>query len=267
MEFEAATVSHLAARLTSKLRPRIDNLNSKIFPNNGPYPREIAEISGETGVGKTTLLLEIMAKVILPTAYGGKDGMVLFLITENNFNISKLMAVMEKIIRNNGAVPNDLTDIIEVIKKSLQNIMFRRCFNDQQLELGILKLDETFHNNNRYSLLAVDNIAAFYWMKVSDSNKIRMDIYTNDLLKKLIRVIDNHQLVLVYTKPAYYVSNSCSSSNSVSKRIDYLMQLIEKDDQSLDNVANSVYKVQLPKYNKTFLYDYDFNSLGINWLK
>lgn len=54
---------------------------------------------GDVGVGKTTLLMHIMARVILPLDCGGKDGMVLFLLTDHNFDLTKFIAVIEKYIR------------------------------------------------------------------------------------------------------------------------------------------------------------------------
>lgn len=253
------TGAQLVARLTSSCRPQIQNLDSIIFPNHGPYPKEVVEISGDTDVGKTTLLMHIMAKLILPSEYGGKNGRVLIFLTDYNFDMEKLVCILEKLINENDQTATKTlneTNIYNVITTSLQNITFQRCFDETQFELGLLGLDELLSNNNQYCLLAIDSIGAFYW--TSRKEKFGIKFNMKDFFQRLTRFAHQYHLVVIYTKPAYFPCNCNFNGTAIA---DYLLELIRHDDVSMD--SHFVYKIYIRKTNQTVLHNYKFDEEGI----
>lgn len=245
--------AQLLARLASVCRPQIHNLHSTIFPNNGPYPKEIVEISGDTELGKTTLNMHIMAKVILPMEYGGKDGMVIFLLTDHNFDMDKFIEIIEKYVKE-----CDKPYTADIIMTSLENITIQRCFDEAQFEFGIYGLDAILNKNKRYCLLALDSIGAFYY--TSQNRKFNYVVYMKDLLQRLKRIIHDNHLVLVFTKPAYFTRETNRIEN-----VDYFIELVDKGNETDSNLE---YIVDIPKLNQKTLLQYGFDANGcIVWKK
>lgn len=255
------SAAQLVARVVSACRPQINILDSKIFPNHGPFPKEIVEISGDVGVGKTTLLMHIMARTILPIEYEGKDGRVIFILTEHNsFDSNKFDCVLEKCIGDCST--SNASETITLNEQALlQNFTIIRCFDETQFELAIYNLDQLLSESNRYCLLAVDNIGAFYY--TSKAEKAGHSAYMKDILKRLRRVINDYHLVLVYTKPAYFVQKSTSYR---MENVNYFMELVDGEAGNETEDADLVYKVDIPKTNQIFSRKYEFDVNGcIEW--
>lgn len=259
------SAAQLVARVVSACRPQINILDSKIFPNHGPFPKEIVEISGDVGAGKTTLLMHIMAKTILPIECGGKDGRVVFILTEHNsFDSNKFDCVLEKCI-GDGTTSNAQSEMISALNEQtlLQNFTIIRCFDEIQLELAIYNLDQLLSESNRYCLLALDNIGAFYYTSSKAEKKGGYSAYMKDVLNRLRRVINDYHLVLVYTKPAYFVQKS-SSSNRMDN-VNYFMELIDGAGCEAED-GDLVYRVDIPRTNRVFSRKYEFDVDGcIEW--
>lgn len=249
--------AQLLARLSSICRPQINNLDVNIFPNHGLIPKEIVEISGDVGLGKTTLLMHIIAKTVLPVECGGKDGQVICLLTEHNFDLEKFVDVLNKCFGECTTVATNESET-DLLATSLQNLTVQRCFDETEFELAIHNLHRMLLENNRYCLIAVDNIGAFYYTKPDKSQTV----YMNDVLTRLQLVISDYHLALVFTKPAYF------SRKSIIKRtecVKYFLELIDRSNDETDDV-DLVYKVDIPVENVTVFRKYEFDVNGcIEW--
>lgn len=251
--------AQLLARLVSICRPQINGLDKILFPNGGPFPKEITEISGDVGLGKTTLLMHIMAKVILPLEYGGRDGMVLLLLTEHNFDSDKFIGILQNSIDGCKSMNASEADIVQL---SLQNITIQRCFDEMQFELAIYNLDKILSESNRYCLLALDNVGAFY--NASEAQRQGHSLYTKDIVKRLRRVIIDYHLALVYTKPAYFYQKSTMNR---LENVNYFLELIDDTDESTEDSC-FICKVSIARTNETILWKYEFDVNGfIEWKK
>lgn len=275
--------AQLLARLVSVCRPQINYLDTRIFPNKGPFPKEIVEISGDVGlgvdfflflssmrrndflfvfkIGKTTLLMHVMAKVVLPLAYGGKDGMVLLLLTESCFDLEKFIGILQNHIdecKTTHATETDATT--DIMTTAMQNLTIQRCFDEMHFELAIYKLDNILAESNRYCLLALDSIGAFYNTSAAQRNGHM--IYMKDILTRLQRVIKDYHLALVYTKPAYFLQKSTVNR---TERVNYFLELINEGDNELEDSC-FVYKLDIPRMKQTFSRKYGFDVNGfIEW--
>lgn len=90
----------LVSRFNGK--PSLLHLDDILFPD-GPNPGDIIQISGESGVGKSMLLMKFLTKSLLPKMYcgiqiGGLEGGVILIDTDNGVSILKLVYLMEKFI-------------------------------------------------------------------------------------------------------------------------------------------------------------------------
>lgn len=247
----------LLARLVSLRRPQISQLDSTIFPNNGPFAKEIVEISGDVGLGKTTLLMHIMSKVILPLDCGGKDGMVLFLLTDHNFDLEKFISVLNKYIYEHVTSNERAADILNA---ALENINIQRCFDETQFELAIYDSHRILSESDRYCFLALDSIGAFYHTSKAQENG--HTLYMKDVLTRLRLVITDYNLTLVYTKPAYFVQKHTLHQVHT---INYFFKLTDDTADGTED-SNLVYKVDIPKKNEIFTRKYEFDVDGcIEW--
>lgn len=83
-------------------RTSLLHLDDVLFPD-GPRPGDIIQISGESTVGKSFLLMKFLAKALLPKTYngvelGGLGASVIVIDTDNGISILKLVCLMEKTI-------------------------------------------------------------------------------------------------------------------------------------------------------------------------
>lgn len=245
--------AQLLARLSSKDRPQLNNLDPYIFPNHGLFPNEIAEIAGDSGSGKTVLLMHIMAKVILPLEYGGRNGQTYFLLTEHNFDMERFTWVLNKYIAETPTATERFESELEVIEASLQNLTIQRCYNETHLDLAVYNLHRVLQSSDRYSLLAVDNIGAFYHTPKNQAKG--QPIYMKELLTKLQLIIRDNNVSLVYTKPAYFPLKTMGKCKEI---VNYFLKLTETEDSLM------VYEVEYKSEKCLRKYEFDVNGC-IDW--
>ncbi|XP_037045237.1 uncharacterized protein LOC119080774 [Bradysia coprophila] len=247
--------AQLLARLASVLRPQLNDLDPFIFPNHGLFPNEIAEIAGDSGLGKTALLMHIMAKVVLPVEYGGRNGRVYLLLTEHNFDVEKFMWVLNKYLDERTVSTEPIES--DVLHTSLQNLTIQRCFDETQFELAIYNLHRVLQESSRYCLLAVDNIGAFY--HTPKNQEKGQPLYLKEVLTKLRLVVNQHHVSLVYTKPAYFTLKSVWN---IMEMVNYFLKLSEMEDSSM--VYEVGYKGQDTIRKCLRKYEFDMNGC-IEW--
>lgn len=248
--------AQLIARLSSVRRPQLNDLDPYIFPNHGLFPNEIAEIAGDSGLGKTTLLMHIMAKVILPVEYGGKNGRTYFLLTEHNFDMDTFVCVLNKCIADAPISTEPFDSETDILTATLQNLTIQRCFDETQFELSIYNLHKVLQES-RYCLLAIDNIGAFYHTKKNQERG--QPFYMKDVLTKLRLVINQYQVSLVYTKPSYF---PLKPMRNIAEMVNYFLKLSEEEDSSM------VYEVEYKGHDviQKCSREYEFDASGcIEW--
>lgn len=252
------SLKHLFTRIACRQRPSLDNFEPILFHKTPLFPREIIELTGESNTGKTHLLMEFIARCVLPIRYGGCAADVLLIDTEHHFHIFKLAAMLEKHIRNAESAPSGqepttssqqveasaaksiqvlgADEIRAIINASLKRCHLLKCHSPEQLQLAIFGLDKMFCDNRDALLLAIDSVAAFYWLETAP---IRMDTYVKTLVGKLSKLTRHHGALLVYVKPTSFKSPTDDVGESSSLRpvrpfpINYCIRLEAVDDASL----------------------------------
>uniref|UniRef100_A0A182JB64 AAA+ ATPase domain-containing protein n=1 Tax=Anopheles atroparvus TaxID=41427 RepID=A0A182JB64_ANOAO len=189
-------------------------LDASIFPDGGPKAGELVQIHGESGSGKSLLLLELIARIILPGNCGGHETGAVFIDCENSFNRVLLLSVMEKYILNlaNPAVAGTLTpqQIVIIQRTALRRLLLVRCYSLEQFEFTLLALPEHFIKNNALSYVLIDSLATFYWNKCTEQNLVRMDTFLRAQCKTLRKLAEKWKKVVIFTKPSYFASGGPS---------------------------------------------------------
>lgn len=269
------------SRVTSNIRPTINDLDERLFAYSGPHPRDTVEILGDSNVGKTLLVLEIIAKASAPAVFGGKGANVLIIETEHSFEIFKMMAVLEKYIqaythRQNMKLKTN--EIFDAIHDSLKNITIIKCYSSDELELAIISLGQTLVDNANIALVIIDSIASFYWSGCTDERAIRMDTYLRNLIIKVKKITAANGVVFMYTRPLYFstkLGNNVAGTSSVSvatieSELDYRIELSEDGMPAnlmdcVDKNITYVAKIVAFKLNLNCSYRYSIDRFGIEW--
>ena len=265
--FSAESGAQLVARITSNLRPTLEGLNKHLFPNYGPKPMEAIEISGGVNVGKTLLLLEIIAQTILPTDYDGKGISVIFIDLNANFPMFMLMSILEKHVLHHKMKTNATADteelcaatsnVQEIVHAALKNIISFNCFSGEEFEFALINVTEMLSTRQDIGLLAIDSLGAFYWTDRTAANPKRMDTYLGGLVERLHKITSDHRAVLIYTKSTFFGNKG----TFYDKQIDYRIELIDRSPDKFERFdANINYK------GKLLVRDYAINRFGIKWL-
>lgn len=223
---------HLFARIAQ--RPNLDRLNEVIFPDGGPYPGQLVEITGEASTGKTLLATDFIARCILPISYNGKHSGAVIINTDHNFDLFKLISVMEYHLKTAGK--NAFCK--SIIEGCLNNLIVLNCYSSEQLGATFLNLETIVLQNNNVSLLVVDSIAAYYWLERSNSN-LSFNSYFSQIINKLHAIAKQFNISVIYTKPE-------TTKEPYVRKEDYTIILRnhqEKDRLKMD-VADSVNNVK-----------------------
>lgn len=253
----------LMSRINSSFRPPLCKLAPDIILHCGPYPTEIIEISGESNVGKSILLLEFIAKAIIPVEHGGKGAAIFFIDLSANFHVFSFLPILEKHILHHKMTVSTSMDtedlhavtenVQEIIHASMKNLLIFKCFSSGEWDRIMLEIELTLTDSLKVSLVAIDSLGAFYWNDKSDANPIRMETYLRNLLKDLQKMLKTHGLVLAYTRPSYFPA---ASSQEVVSMVNYYIGLMENGDEFNATVSFN---------GKRFTKRYCIDNFGINW--
>lgn len=206
--------AQLIARLSSVQRPSLENLYPPITAYSHNHKKQtLFEITGESNVGKTVLLMELISKAILPTEFGGKSAQVLFLETDKTFQIQKFCTILEKHIREHKNDVENAINVTDIINESLKNIKFLKSYTADEFEISLQSLSSIFAENAKISFLAIDSINSFYWLHKKSANPnstsmqpssnvavIRMDTYIRNLVTRIRKITDEYGIKFAFTK-------------------------------------------------------------------
>jgi DNA-repair protein XRCC2 len=173
-------------------RPSIQDLDNHLFFNK-LESTDIIEIRGTISSGINELLSKLIAKCILPLQFNGLGADVLFINTENQFQITKLYDVMQANICDiHGPINTD-----SIVKESLNNLKTINCYNYFQFYLTLNSIDDILLKHKGVSLIIVDSISAYYWQQ---KDYLAYNVY----LLKIINIIRSKtvafKVVILYTK-------------------------------------------------------------------
>lgn len=268
MENGQATESglQLLSRLITKIRPPLMDLSPEIFPKDRPKLKEFIEISGESNIGKTIHLMELIAITIIPTEFGGKGASVIIIDTKSDFNVPFLLArILEKHLLHMPMAAHTSTDTESlqpmadktqtIIQRCLKRIMIYKCYTQIELDLVLLDCAKLLTTDMNISLLAIDSIASFYWCNLRDI-PIRMETYLKDLQNRLRKLANEFGIVVAYTKPTHFGGTSSNPPNN--NPIEYKVQL--------KSMGKEIFEARLSHGSETKTRNYSINKFGIEWI-
>ncbi|KAL3871704.1 hypothetical protein ACJMK2_039687 [Sinanodonta woodiana] len=171
------TGAQFLARLGS--RPSMMHIEPAFF-GEGLKGKEVIELYGAEGTGKSETLLHFIVRCILPKSWksvelSGCDAHVIFIDTDYKFSILRLASLLERYILNavgRARQNSDETDFQcpgseeteNFIKECLKKLYIIRCTSSTQLIITLHSLENIICNNPNISAVMIDSISAFYWI-------------------------------------------------------------------------------------------------------
>ncbi|XP_013099677.1 DNA repair protein XRCC2 [Stomoxys calcitrans] len=195
-------------------RPILEDL-SRVFPKGAPKPGTLTEISGVPGTGRSEMLLRIIARTVLPHAYGGKSSKVILM--DLNHKVDQVDEVLRDVVTANGTftVQEDITDIV---KNGLGSIINVACYSSEQFDLALDELEDLLWDNEDVSLLAIDGLDAFYWEDCYLRLQ-RMATHYKRLCQRLKAICREHNICCIYTLDDNYLQSKSSKNKFPSKNV------------------------------------------------
>ncbi|XP_070575619.1 DNA repair protein XRCC2-like [Ptychodera flava] len=191
-------LGHLNTRLN------ISKLHPVLFERTKPLKLgDIVEVCGESGCGKTELLLHWTVQCILPDKWkeselGGLNTGVLFIDNDYHFSILRLVSILESQIRQkvtkNESENISAGDLEKLMKSCLQRLYVERCQNTVEFLLSVEMLETLLGNKPNISVVMVDSISAFYWLD-KDIGEARL----KHLTARLEKLVQDYQLIAFIT--------------------------------------------------------------------
>ncbi|XP_049542850.1 uncharacterized protein LOC125955749 [Anopheles darlingi] len=185
---------------------RARSLEKIIFRYGAPKPGELVEISGASNTGKSLLLLELIAHIILPTNCGGTGQEVVLIDCENSYDSSLMLDVMEKGIQKDAepevAATLDVQQLKRIQEEALQRLHRFACHTLEIYDFCLRALKYRLfirHPSIRYVL--VDSIASFYWTTTKCYKKRALLMERCETLRRMAQL---YKRVIVYTKPSSF---------------------------------------------------------------
>lgn len=214
------------ARLGQK--KSVDGLDKQLFASlpHGVKLRDVIEIYGDVGCGKTNILLHLTANCILPSAWegvflGGRGVKLIFVDNDYHFSLLRLVEILEERVREsfmqqNCTIPSGMESFI---KSCLSRLIVAKCKSTDEFLTTVETLDEILRQDADICVMMIDSVSAFFFLdrNIAGSGYKAHECYQRKLVQLVRRYIDQYNLVVLATVPAI----SSKDSRSVTKVEDY----------------------------------------------
>ncbi|KAG7998375.1 hypothetical protein I3843_01G256000 [Carya illinoinensis] len=163
--------------------------------------KEVTEIGGVPGIGKTQLGIQLAVNVQIPVDYGGLGAKAIFIDTEGSFMVERVLQIAEACIE-------DMTECNGLLRKDFQagqlkmhpnNILenifyFRVCSYTEQIALTNY-LDKFISEHKDVKVVIVDSVT-FHFRQDFDDMALRTRLLSGIALK-LMKLAKEHGLAVV----------------------------------------------------------------------
>lgn len=181
---------------------------------DGPYCKDVIELFGGEGTGKSETCLHLVVRCILPEEWSGVrfegcDAGVIFIDNDYSFSILRLVMLMERFIlfkaKECSKVVNS-EDVEKFIKSCLKKVQIVQCTNSTQFVLTLHQLENLILNEPGISAIFIDSISAFYWLdRYNGGDSVTAQEANMKLaVDALSKLVNTYNLVLLVTKAAVF---------------------------------------------------------------
>lgn len=192
------------------IRPNIERIHPILFSHGGPSANESVEISGNASTGKTTLIMDLLARCLLPRKYNnldisGMDCGAIIINTDTHFDIFRLINIMEYHLKSTFHKYNILihnAEVKEIIELSLNKLMIMNCYDSIQIDITFLNLERILSENLEVGLVVLDSVVSQYWAHRLETGIVSLQSYCYKIVSNLQSNVKNSNIVIIFTSNA-----------------------------------------------------------------
>ncbi|KAH1068384.1 hypothetical protein GLYMA_03G027600v4 [Glycine max] len=204
-ESEATEILNLASKPSALERPNgshtavVGDLDNIL--GGGIKCKEVTEIGGVPGIGKTQIGIQLAVNVQIPQEYGGLGGKAIYIDTEGSFMVERVLQIAEACIEDMAEYSRHFhkdfqaCDVKMHPNNILENIFyFRVCSYTEQIAL-INYLDKFITENKDVKILIVDSVT-FHFRQDFDDMALRTRLLS-EMALKLMKLAKKFRLAVV----------------------------------------------------------------------
>ncbi|ESW06853.1 hypothetical protein PHAVU_010G082100 [Phaseolus vulgaris] len=150
--------------------------------------KDVTEIGGVPGIGKTQIGIQLAVNVQIPQGYGGLGGKAIYIDTEGSFMVERVLQIAEACIEDMAEYSNHFHKDFQAceVKMHPNNILenifyFRVCSYTEQIAL-INYLDKFIMENKDVKIIIVDSVT-FHFRQDFDDMALRTRLLSEMALK------------------------------------------------------------------------------------
>ncbi|XP_022325779.2 DNA repair protein XRCC2-like isoform X2 [Crassostrea virginica] len=201
---------------------------------DGLHRKDVIELYGGEGTGKSEILLNVVAAMILPKIWksihlNGKDAHVIYIDNDYKFSMIRLVTIIESKIystlQEEEIQDEEIRkeDIENLVQKCLSNLTLIRCSSSSELLITLYGLNESMLCDPNLAMILIDSISAFYWIDKCNGGESLMAQEKNmmqitEVLQKLIKKFD---LIIIATKCALFKRRNQDYSANNKEQVDH----------------------------------------------
>ena len=171
----------------------------------GLCPGDVVEVFGESGSGKSELLMQLAIKCVLPRAVGGSDASVVVCDVDGKFDAERLLSLLLERLRavrgGPGGLPFDVDQLDSVCRRLLRRVHVIRPRDVTDLIVALRALP-TLVSRVPTRLLLIDSVSAWFWRTRFDTTHGAM--YERDVTRFVRELADEQKLVVVASKQVLF---------------------------------------------------------------
>lgn len=255
----------LVARLVN--RPVLFK-NYSFFQEEGLRNKEVVQISGEGGSGKSLVLLDLIKACILPREYGGAEANIVLIDADCQFSVFQLVTMLKSsIIQMSGPETFHQSDnkraMWKLVEASLERLSVFSCNDLESLFLRFHYLKTFLISNPNTSIVMIDNLSAFYWKETQvKKDLMKMECFLSHILSNFHNQLNSFNISLIYTLPKHFQSRNYSPSycseifNLKCINTSIHLQLLAKENSTL-------YTAEIKKCNNIFSKSFKISKNGL----
>ncbi|KAK2650573.1 hypothetical protein Ddye_018062 [Dipteronia dyeriana] len=190
--------------------------------------KEVTEIGGVPGIGKTQLGIQLAVNVQIPREFGGLGGKAIYIDTEGSFMVERALQIAEACVEDMSEYSRFLRNDVQACqvkiqpKDILENIFyFRICSYTEQIAL-INYLEKFISEHKDVKLVMVDSIT-FHFRQDFDDMALRTRVLGGISLKLMklakefsLAVVLLNQVTTKYTEGSFQLTLALGDSWSHS---------------------------------------------------
>ncbi|KAK7580300.1 hypothetical protein V9T40_000929 [Parthenolecanium corni] len=223
--FRTESGIQLLARLKNS-KQTLRNVDNVLF-DEGLKETDVVALSAESNRLKNVMLTHLLKKATLSDLCGGSNSSILYIDTALTFNINHFASCLVRYYDNydNEKFTDEMKQ--KMVENSLENVIFDRCYDSQQLFVTFQNLHTTLSSNTKIKLIVLDDVGSNYWQDFCSGGLKHMDSYEKKVVSVLQNSLKDFKVSILYVRPEFFVQKN----PNVHANAAYNVKLTEKDKQ------------------------------------